>query len=41
MAYYGDNGPFAWVSMYGHGTASIDDSLEYLVFLEYRMELIK
>ena len=26
MAYYGDNGPFAWVAMYGHGTASIDDS---------------
>ena len=26
MAYYGDNGPFAWVSMYAHSTATIDDS---------------
>ena len=26
MAYYGDNGPFAWVSMSAHNTASINDS---------------
>ena len=39
MAYYGDNGPFAWVSMYGHGQATIDDS--FGISSVSRMELIK
>ena len=26
MAYYGDNGPFAWVAMYAHSAATINES---------------